>query len=295
MDADRAWRYIPLGRDCRARNPGPAGLALIGALSLLVAWPAAQSQSRLVRDTLVAEARIAAQGLRLPTRTEAGLYFFRSARDSIEWESARMLAAAATGLRVVVSLLDRELRVISGESDTLLRAPIAVASGLTLEYAGRSWTFRTPRGRHDVQRKVVDPQWTPPDWAYAEAALEHSLALRSMRAGGTRLSDGKVLSVRDSVVGLLDPGSNSFAVLPVDEHIVFDSALWIPPIGTHNRRLAGELGRYALDLGDGYLLHGTNQPFSIGAAVTHGCIRLRDEDLEWLFEQVPVGTAVYIF
>jgi lipoprotein-anchoring transpeptidase ErfK/SrfK len=29
--------------------------------------------------------------------------------------------------------------------------------------------------------------------------------------------------------------------------------------------------------------------------VTHGCIRLYDEDIEWLYERVPVGTAVYIY
>jgi hypothetical protein len=102
-----------------------------------------------------------------------------------------------------------------------------------------------------------------------------------------------VLVVRDSLVGLmLDDG---FAALPTDEHIVFDSTLYVPPLGTQNRRIDGELGRYQLDLGDGYLLHGTPRPETIGTAATHGCVRLYDEDLEWLFENVPVGARVYIY
>ncbi|MFO1351993.1 MAG: L,D-transpeptidase family protein [Gammaproteobacteria bacterium] len=55
------------------------------------------------------------------------------------------------------------------------------------------------------------------------------------------------------------------------------------------------LGAYALRLGvPGYLIHGTNKPFGIGMRVTHGCIRMYPEDIETLFEQVPVGTPVYI-
>jgi L,D-transpeptidase YbiS len=30
-------------------------------------------------------------------------------------------------------------------------------------------------------------------------------------------------------------------------------------------------------------------------AATHGCVRLRDDDIEWLYEHVPVGTKVYIY
>jgi lipoprotein-anchoring transpeptidase ErfK/SrfK len=29
--------------------------------------------------------------------------------------------------------------------------------------------------------------------------------------------------------------------------------------------------------------------------VTHGCVRLADDDIEWLYENVPVGTKVYIY
>jgi L,D-transpeptidase ErfK/SrfK len=53
------------------------------------------------------------------------------------------------------------------------------------------------------------------------------------------------------------------------------------------------LGRYAMRLGvPGYLIHSTNKPFGIGMRVTHGCVRMYPEDIEWLFGMVQVGTPV---
>jgi len=220
---------------------------------------------------------------------------FRNAADSLEWERAKALAARAREFRIVISLFDRKLWLMD-ESLTLMTAPAAVASGMTLDYAGRSWTFRTPRGRHQVLRKAADPVWTPPEWAYAEVAAEYGLKLERLATGHeVPLRDGSRLVVRDTLVGVIMPGSREFAALPTDEHIVFDNTLFIPPYGTANRRVAGELGRYALDLGDGYMIHGTPNPSSIGRAITHGCIRLADSDIAWLYEIVPEGTPVYIY
>jgi L,D-transpeptidase ErfK/SrfK len=55
------------------------------------------------------------------------------------------------------------------------------------------------------------------------------------------------------------------------------------------------LGQYALQLGrPGYLIHGTDRPYGVGMRVTHGCIRLYPEDIQRLFDEVPVGTPVRI-
>lgn len=55
------------------------------------------------------------------------------------------------------------------------------------------------------------------------------------------------------------------------------------------------LGDFALRLGiRSYLIHGTNKPYGIGMRVSHGCIRMYPEDIEALFDRVPVGTAVRI-
>ena len=45
----------------------------------------------------------------------------------------------------------------------------------------------------------------------------------------------------------------------------------------------------------GYGIHGTNAPETIGRSVSHGCVRLRNEDIEKLYDMVPVGTPVYIY
>ena len=57
------------------------------------------------------------------------------------------------------------------------------------------------------------------------------------------------------------------------------------------------LGAYAMRLAitpGAYLIHGTNNPLAVGMAVTHGCMRMYPEDIEALFQMVPVGTPVRI-
>lgn len=55
------------------------------------------------------------------------------------------------------------------------------------------------------------------------------------------------------------------------------------------------LGSRALNLSRGYLrIHGTNEPHSIGEAVSDGCIRLANEHVEMLYELVGVGMTVDI-
>jgi len=219
---------------------------------------------------------------------------FRNRADSLSWVSAKNIADKSSGFRLIVSLQDKRLWAIVGE-DTVLDAPVATAKGTTLKYGKREWTFRTPRGVRSVLRKEADPIWIPPDWLYAEVATEYNLKLRKIERGQPiKLSDGRSLVVRDSLVGVVGEDAH-FYELPVDEHIVFDSTLFVPPTGTKNRRVEGELGKYRLDLGEGYLLHGTPDKESIGFAATHGCVRLRDEDIEWLYTYVPVGTKVFIY
>ena len=44
----------------------------------------------------------------------------------------------------------------------------------------------------------------------------------------------------------------------------------------------------------GYAIHGTNVPSSIGGKVSHGCVRLQNANVEWLYDRVYVGTPVII-
>jgi L,D-transpeptidase YbiS len=57
----------------------------------------------------------------------------------------------------------------------------------------------------------------------------------------------------------------------------------------------GVLGDYALGIGNGYFLHGTLYTRLLGRNVTHGCVRIGDADLEYLYKNVPLGTKVYLF
>lgn len=44
----------------------------------------------------------------------------------------------------------------------------------------------------------------------------------------------------------------------------------------------------------GYLIHGTNQPYGVGMRISHGCVRLYPENIEYLYELVEIGEAVNI-
>jgi lipoprotein-anchoring transpeptidase ErfK/SrfK len=220
---------------------------------------------------------------------------FRSGSDRAEYEAARARAERATGYRIVVDIGDHRLWVIDG-SDTLRAATVATAKNTTLTYGGKSWRFETPRGVRTVLAKDTEPTWTPPEWHYAEVATENGLRLRQLQRGQTiRLRDGTRLTTRGDEVGVIQPGETEFVPLVLDEHVVFDNTLFIPPAGTKHRTVAGELGHYRLKLGDGYQIHGTPFQKSIGTSATHGCVRMTDEDIEWMYHNVPVGTKVYLY
>ena len=76
-----------------------------------------------------------------------------------------------------------------------------------------------------------------------------------------------------------------------DEHAADGDPLpRVVPAGPDN-----PLGTRAIRLGlPGYLIHGTNRPAGVGMRVSHGCIRMLPEDIEFLFEQVGVKTPVRI-
>ena len=55
------------------------------------------------------------------------------------------------------------------------------------------------------------------------------------------------------------------------------------------------LGKFKFTLGwPEYLIHGTNKPYGVGLRSSHGCIRLYPEDIEKLFNSVPLGTQVRV-
>ena len=74
-----------------------------------------------------------------------------------------------------------------------------------------------------------------------------------------------------------------------------EEGLPVPPVNHYTRYEYGVLGDYALSLGHGYLIHGTLYQRFLGLPVTHGCIRLNDENLELVYRSLNVGSKVYIY
>jgi len=74
-----------------------------------------------------------------------------------------------------------------------------------------------------------------------------------------------------------------------------EDGLPIPPPGDASRYESGTLGAYKLEIGDGFMIHGTIYKRFMGLNVTHGCIRLGDEDLEVVYKTMEVGSKVYIY
>jgi lipoprotein-anchoring transpeptidase ErfK/SrfK len=165
-----------------------------------------------------------------------------SATEFDEQRARRQLERLAPkGIYVVIDTYNNRLRVYrNGE---LLRESVCSTGSRSVlrdPRTGRLWRFETPSGERVIERKVRDPVWIKPDWAFIEE-------------GSAPPSDGSLRVDTDS------------------------------------------LGDFALYLGDGYLIHGTLFQVLLGTGVTHGCIRLGDEDLEYLFRTAPVGTRVYIY
>lgn len=148
--------------------------------------------------------------------------------------------APRTGTVITVDVAMNRLYLFK-DGQLVDESPAATGSEKLLRHGTHIWLFRTPEGHLKVLRKIVDPVWTKPDWAFIE--------------------DG-------------DP---------------------VPPPDSPARRVKGHLGKYALDLGDGIMIHGTDDSDSIGRKVSHGCIRLPNDMLETVYNNVSVGTDVYIF
>jgi lipoprotein-anchoring transpeptidase ErfK/SrfK len=127
------------------------------------------------------------------------------------------------------------------DGELVAQSPASTGSGKLLKKGLKVWLFRTPEGHLKVLRKIVDPVWTKPDWAFIESG---------------------------------DP---------------------VPPPDSPRRQVRGHLGKFALDLGEGIFIHGTDDPRSIGKPASHGCIRLPRDMLKEFYDSANVGTDVYIF
>lgn len=173
---------------------------------------------------------------------------------------------------LVVSIDERKVSYVR-ENDTLFTAPIAVGSGKTLVMGGRTRRFVTPRGKMSITHKELNPVWVPPDWHYVEVARRHGLR----------------------VVDMSRAHPSALAGFPPGREPIRGNTIYIPPLASPQRKHRGVLGAAKLEMYDGYYFHGTKDESTIGTAASHGCIRMRRHDILWMYENVPVGTQVYLY
>jgi lipoprotein-anchoring transpeptidase ErfK/SrfK len=201
---------------------------------------------------------------------------------------------------IVVSIREKRLWYRQGDR-TIFTTRVATGTGKELIQNGPNggvhWKFETPRGRLVVESKETDPVWVPPDWHYVEMARKKRLGVVKLARGKPiPIGGGAVITVDGTDVVTRYPDGRE---VPFEVHegkeIVANKNIVIPPYGTEQRKYLGTLGVNRLYLGDGYGIHGTDEPASIGSAASHGCVRLRNEDIEALFRIVPIGTVVYIY
>lgn len=135
--------------------------------------------------------------------------------------------------------------------------------------------------------------------------------------------EGIIINVAEMRLYYYPPGGNTVQVLPIGigqagretprnwvtaVERKQEGPTWVPTANTR-REYAKEgktlpamvpagpenpMGLYAIYIGRLYAIHGTNANFGIGLRVSQGCIRLRNDDIKYLFDNVPVGTRVQV-
>jgi lipoprotein-anchoring transpeptidase ErfK/SrfK len=213
---------------------------------------------------------------------------------------------------IVVSTSENKVYVQRG-SEKIFEAVCSTGKGTKLAVDGRTMVFETPIGKFRVISKEENPMWVPPDWHYVELARKEGLRVVRLNYGGAvnastgtaaakrsegvwswfGESGGPTLRVKNNTV-VKDYGSYE-EELPPGEVIYAGGAVVIPPVGTPQRKFDKVLGRFRLNLGDGYALHGTQDTENLGRSVSHGCVRLGDADIERLYQMANVGDEVVIY
>ncbi|HSP16083.1 MAG TPA: L,D-transpeptidase family protein [Thermoanaerobaculia bacterium] len=218
-----------------------------------------------------------------------------------------------TGQTILVSTEENKVYVRQN-GQTIFEAVCSTGKGTTLAVDGRTLVFDTPIGKFHVKSKEENPQWVPPDWHYVELARKEGMRVVRLNPGGSiDASTGQPGGKRESGVWSWFGGGSSSPTLrlrgntvvkdygdhveelPPGKVIVAGDAVVIPPVDSPQRHFDKVLGLYRLNLGDGYALHGTQETAKLGQAVSHGCVRLGDDDIARLYAMSQVGDQVIIY
>lgn len=216
-----------------------------------------------------------------------------------------------TGQTILVSTSENKLYV-RRNGQTVFTALVSTGKGTTLAIDGKTKVFDTPIGRFTIKSKEENPQWVPPDWHFVEEAQRNGMRVIHLNPGQEIDADtGQPATRNDGVWGWFGGGSRRTLKivgntvveddggvqreLPPGKTITAGGAIVVPPIDTLQRHYDKVLGKYRLNLGDGYAIHGTDQPDKLGQSVSHGCVRVGDADIEQLYQMANVGDEVIIY
>jgi lipoprotein-anchoring transpeptidase ErfK/SrfK len=186
----------------------------------------------------------------------------------------------------VITVSTTENKVYARRDGQLVfEAICSTGSNNSLQTSSGTKVFRTPIGRFRIQSKEENPKWVPPDWHYVEEAQKNGLSVVQLQRG-------------QNIGGLTVSGNDVYdngIPLPEGQVIVRGGAVVIPPVGTRQRQFGDVLGTHRLNLGDGYALHGTQAVTLLGRNVSHGCVRLHNDDIARLYAMANVGDEVIIY
>jgi lipoprotein-anchoring transpeptidase ErfK/SrfK len=223
-----------------------------------------------------------------------------------------------TGQTILVSTAENKLYVRSN-GQTIFEALCSTGKGTTLAVDGKTIVFDTPIGKLRIISKDENPQWVPPDWHYVEEARKNGMrvvrlnpgqsidsrtgqpalskpdkGVWSWLTGGNNVSNNNpVLKVRGNTI--VEVSNGVARELEPGKTIVAGDAIIVPPVNTKQRHYDKVLGKFRLEMGNGYGIHGTDEPAKLGHSVSHGCVRLGDADIEKLYQIANVGDTVIIY
>ncbi len=217
-----------------------------------------------------------------------------------------------TGQTIIVSTAENKVYV-RRDGKTVFEAICSTGKGTTLAVDGKTLVFDTPIGKLRVVSKDENPQWVPPDWHYVEQARKNGMRVVRLNPGMSidartgepargrnegvwswfSSSSGTVLRVKGDTV--VEDYGGSQRELPPGTMITAGDAVVIPPVNTKQRHFDKVLGHYRINLGDGYAIHGTQETSKLGRSVSHGCVRLGEEDIASLYAMANVGDVVVIY
>ena len=181
----------------------------------------------------------------------------------------------------------------------------------------RPWEDMTERGNSDghvlnVSREDPSVRYEQPEPAMDPRFIKQNVDYSTKEEPGTVVIDtnnrflyyvqGEGKAIRYGI-GVGRPGFEWAGVKTVSQKKEWPD--WRPPAEMRQRRpdlpvyMAGgqenPLGARAMYLGSSlYRIHGSNEPHTIGQAVSSGCIRMKNEDVIDLYEKVKVGTKVIV-